>query len=176
LAYRKSRTRRRLDARFVRSHGLEGVVAKRADSVYQPGLRTGLWSKQRVNLGQEFVIGGYIPSHLGLDSIVVGFYRGDDLYYAARVRAVLCLRREDWCSTLSSIKCKAVSLRESPEEEPGRWGQGFTAEKMKEAVWLRPQAVAQIEFLEWTGANHLRHTKFVGLRDDKDPRKVVREA
>jgi ATP-dependent DNA ligase len=46
--------------RFVRSHGLEGFVAKRADSVYQPGLRTGLWSKQRVNLGQEFVIGGYI--------------------------------------------------------------------------------------------------------------------
>ena len=52
----------------------------------------------------------------------------------------------------------------------------MTAEKMKECVWLMPEAVAQIEFLEWTGANHLRHTKFVGLRDDKDPRKVVREA
>ena len=42
-------------------------------------------------------------------------------------------------------------------------------------LWLLPEAVAQIEFVEWTGANHLRHTKFVGLRDDKDPRKVVRE-
>jgi bifunctional non-homologous end joining protein LigD len=46
---------------------------------------------------------------------------------------------------------------------------------MKDAVWLKPQAVAQIEFLEWTGANHLRHTKFVGLRDDKYPGQVVRE-
>jgi ATP-dependent DNA ligase len=73
--------------KFVKSHGLEGVVAKRAESVYQPGLRTGLWSKHRINLGQEFVIGGYIPSHLGLDSIVIGVYRGKDLYYAARVRA-----------------------------------------------------------------------------------------
>jgi ATP-dependent DNA ligase len=46
---------------------------------------------------------------------------------------------------------------------------------MKEAVWLKPQAVAQIEFLQWTGADHLRHTKFVGLRDDKEPSEVIRE-
>jgi ATP-dependent DNA ligase len=51
--------------KFIKSHGLEGAVAKRADSVYQPGQRTGLWSKYRVNLEQEFVIGGYIPSNLG---------------------------------------------------------------------------------------------------------------
>ncbi|MGD0443499.1 MAG: RNA ligase family protein [Edaphobacter sp.] len=72
---------------FVRSHGLEGIVAKRADSVYQPGLRTGLWSKHRINLGQEFVIGGYVPGTHGLDSLVVGLYQGKDLHYAARVRA-----------------------------------------------------------------------------------------
>ncbi len=60
-------------------------------------------------------------------------------------------------------------------KDAGRWGQGLTAEKMKECVWVQPQVVAEVEFLEWTGANHLRHTKFVGLRDDKDPRKVVRE-
>jgi len=46
---------------------------------------------------------------------------------------------------------------------------------MKEAVWIKPKTVAQIEFLEWTDANHLRHTKFVGLREDKDPSKVIRE-
>ena len=46
---------------------------------------------------------------------------------------------------------------------------------MKEAVWIRPEAIAQVEFLEWTDANHLRHTKFVGLRDDKDPSQVVKE-
>ena len=72
---------------FVREHGLEGIVAKRADSVYQPGKRSGLWAKHRISLGQEFVVGGYVPSNLGLDSLVVGFYRGTDLIYASRVRA-----------------------------------------------------------------------------------------
>ena len=75
---------------FVKSHGLEGVIAKRTDSPYEPGRRSGLWVKHRVNLSQEFVIGGYIPSHLGVDSIVIGFYRGKQLCYAARVRAGLC--------------------------------------------------------------------------------------
>jgi bifunctional non-homologous end joining protein LigD len=72
------------------------AVAKRSDGVYQPGQRTGLWSKYRINLGQEFVVGGYVPSHLGVDSLVVGFYRGKDLIYAAGVRAGLvpATRRE----------------------------------------------------------------------------------
>lgn len=161
---------------FVRQHGLEGVVAKRADSIYQPGLRTGLWVKHRINLGQEFVIGGYIPGSRGVDSLVVGFYRGKDLYYAARVRAgfVPATRGQvhEKIKGLQTTRCPFVNL---PEKQAGRWGQGFTAEKMKECVWLRPEMLAQIEFLEWTGADHLRHTKFIALRDDKDPRKVVRE-
>ena len=53
-------------------------MAKRADSIYQPGLRTGRWSKHRVNRRVEIVIGRYVPSHLGVDSIVVGFYREKD--------------------------------------------------------------------------------------------------
>ena len=162
--------------KFVKTHGLEGVVAKRSDSVYQPGQRTGLWSKYRINLGQEFVIGGYVPSHLGVDSLVVGFYRGKDLIYAGRVRAGLvpATRREvfDRIKHLKTPKCPFANL---PELAAGRWGQGLTAEKMKECVWLRPEAVALIQFLEWTGAEHLRHTKFVALRDDKDPSRVVRE-
>jgi ATP-dependent DNA ligase len=123
--------------RFIRTHGLEGVVAKRADSVYQPGLRTGLWSKQRINLGQEFVTGGYFASHLGLDSIVIGVYSGKDLYYSARVRAVFmpATRRQVFneIKHLKAAKCPFVNL---PEEEAGRWGQGLTAEKMKECVWV----------------------------------------
>jgi DNA ligase D-like protein (predicted ligase) len=162
--------------RFIKDHGLEGAVAKRSDSVYQPGQRTGLWSKYRINLGQEFVIGGYVPSHLGVDSLVVGFYRGKDLIYAGRVRAGLvpATRREvfDRIKHLKTPKCPFANL---PELAAGRWGQGLTAEKMKECVWLRPEAVALIQFLEWTGAEHLRHTKFVALRDDKDPSRVVRE-
>jgi DNA ligase D-like protein (predicted ligase) len=161
---------------FVRKQGLEGVVAKRGDSVYQPGVRSGLWSKHRINRGQEFVIGGYVPSNLGLDSLVVGFYRGKDLVYAARVRAgfVPATRREVFnkIKHLKTAKCPFGNL---PETAAGRWGQGLTAEKMKECVWLKPEAVAEIAFLEWTGAGHLRHTKFVALREDKDPQKVVRE-
>ena len=62
-----------------------------------------------------------------------------------------------------------------PEKGPSRWGDALTEEKMKQCVWLRPEAVAQIEFLEWTEADRLRHAKFIGLRDDKDPRSVVKE-
>ena len=162
--------------KFIKSYGLEGAVAKRSDSVYQPGQRTGLWSKYRINLGQEFVIGGYIPSHLGVDSLVVGFYRGKDLIYAARVRAGLvpATRREVFERIKHWRRLNALSLTFRSWPLAGG-GQGLTAEKMKECVWLSPEVVAQIQFLEWTGADHLRHTKFDGLRDDKDPSKVVRE-
>lgn len=161
--------------KFVKEHGLEGIVAKRADSVYEPGKRSGLWSKYRVNLGQEFVIGGYTPGN-PFDALIVGFYRGKDLMFAGRVRAgfVPATRREVFAKLkgLKIAKCPFVNL---PEKEPGRWGQGLTAEKMKSCTWVKPETVVRIDFAEWTGADKLRHTKFVALRDDKAPRKVVRE-
>jgi DNA ligase D-like protein (predicted ligase) len=160
---------------FVKEHGLEGIVAKRADSPYEPGKRSGLWSKYRLNLGQEFVIGGYTPGN-PFDALIVGFYRGKDLMFAGRVRAgfVPATRREvlTKLKRLKVPKCPFVNL---PEKEPGRWGQGLTAEKMKSCIWVKPETVVRIDFAEWTGADKLRHTKYVALRDDKDPRKVVRE-
>jgi bifunctional non-homologous end joining protein LigD len=162
--------------KFVTAHGLEGVIAKRLDSVYEPAKRSGLWTKTRINLGQEFVIGGYTPGTNGFDAIIIGFYRGKDLYFAARVRAgfVPATRRMvfDKIKGLKQAKCPFVNL---PEVGGGRWGEGFTAEKMKGCVWLKPVTVVRMDFLEWTEADHLRHTKFVALREDKDPRKVVRE-
>ena len=68
--------------------------------------------------------------------------------------------------------CPFVNL---PETRKARWGEALTAEKMKKCVWVRPEMVAQVEFLEWTDADHLRHSKFVGLREDKDARRVVKE-
>ncbi|PYU70098.1 MAG: hypothetical protein DMG49_11905 [Acidobacteria bacterium] len=62
-----------------------------------------------------------------------------------------------------------------PETGRSRWGEELTSEKMKKAVWLRPEVVAQIEFLDWTDGDRPRHSKFVGLREDKDPRSVVKE-
>jgi DNA ligase D-like protein (predicted ligase) len=162
--------------KFVTEQGLEGLVAKRADSIYQPGLRTGLWSKHRISMGQEFVVGGYTPSANGVDALVVGFYRGKDLVYTGRVRAgfVPATRNEVYAKRkyLKTDKCPFSNL---PEKAAGRWDAGLTAEKMKECIWLKPETVARIDFPEWTGADHLRHTKFVALRGDKDPRKVVKE-
>jgi len=68
--------------------------------------------------------------------------------------------------------CPFVNL---PEAHKGRWDDGLTADDMRKCVWVRPQVVAQIEFLEWTESDHLRHAKFAGLRDDKDPREVITE-
>ena len=61
-----------------------------------------------------------------------------------------------------------------PDTHKSRWGDELTAETMKKCVWLRPEAVAQVEFLEWTGGVRLRHSKFVALRDDKNPRAIVK--
>jgi len=62
-----------------------------------------------------------------------------------------------------------------PGTRRSRFGEELNAEKMKKAIWLRPEAVAQIEFLEWTETDRLRHSRFVGLREDKNPRSVVKE-
>ena len=160
----------------VREQKLEGVVAKRKDSLYEAGKRSGSWIKDRVNRGQEFVIGGYIPGPHGFDSLIVGYYQGKDLMYVARVRNgfVPALRRQVF-ERIRGLVSSTMPFVNLPDEHPSRWGENLTAEKMKECVWLRPEAVAQIEFLEWTGADRLRHSKFVGLREDKDARSVVRE-
>jgi bifunctional non-homologous end joining protein LigD len=163
--------------KFVRKAGLEGIVAKRSDSLYEPGRRSGLWSKHRINQGQEFVVGGYTPGAQGFDALIVGIYKGKDLMFAAKVRAgfVPATRREvfDAIKDLRISKCPFANL---PEKSPGRWGAGLTAEKMKGCVWVKPQVVVRIDFLEWTDGDKLRHTKFVALRTDKDPRQVAREA
>jgi bifunctional non-homologous end joining protein LigD len=160
----------------ARAQGLEGVVAKRRDSRYEAGRRSGSWAKYRLNRGQELVIGGYIPGLHGVDAIVVGYYQGADLIYVARVRNgfVPASRRQIFArlKPLLISKCPFVNL---PETHKGRWGEGLTAADMGKCVWVTPETVAQIEFLEWTDGDHLRHSKFAGLRDDKDPRKVVKE-
>jgi DNA ligase D-like protein (predicted ligase) len=160
----------------VRQRGLEGIIGKRKESIYEIGTRSGSWIKYRVNRGQELVVGGYIPGSHGLDSIVVGYYRENDLVYVARVRNgfVPASRRQVFgrLRPLEVPDCPFVNL---PEKHRSRWGEGLTAEDMKKCVWIRPELVAQIEFLEWTDSDHLRHSKFAGLREDKDPRTVTKE-
>jgi len=161
----------------VREMGGEGVVAKRLTSHYEPGKRTGAWAKKRLNIGQEFVIGGFTPGSYGIDALVVGFYSGNALMYAARVRAGLVpATRGELYSRLKPFIVEKCPFSNLPEATGGRWGQGLTAAKMAECIWVKPKLVANFEFLEWTDTNHVRHIKFVGLRTDKNPRQVVREA
>jgi DNA ligase D-like protein (predicted ligase) len=162
--------------RAVRDQGLEGVVAKRKDSRYEVGKRSGSWAKYRLNRGQELVIGGYVPGKHGLDSIIVGYYKANDLIYIARVRNgfVPATRRQAF-EKLSRSSVPTCPFANLPETHKGRWGDGLTAADMEKCVWVRPQLVAQIEFLEWTESDHLRHSKFVGLREGKEPLSVTKE-
>jgi bifunctional non-homologous end joining protein LigD len=162
--------------RGVKDIGGEGVVAKRLDLPYEPGRRSGSWSKMRINIGQEFVIGGFTPGSNGIDALVVGYYEGRKLIYTARVRAGLVpASRRELYQRLKPLIVKTCPFVNLPEATPGRWGQGLTAAKMKDCIWVRPKLVANFEFLEWTDSNHVRHIKFIALRSDKDPFAVIRE-
>jgi ATP-dependent DNA ligase len=160
----------------VKEHGFEGLVAKRRNSVYEPGLRSGAWMKMRVNRGQEFVIGGYTRGTKTFDALVFGYYEGDRLMYVARTRnGFTPATRAKLFKQFKGLETNVCPFVNLPEEKSGRWGQGLTKAKMAECQWLKPVLVGQFEFLEWTADNHLRHSKFVGLRDDKRASDVVRE-
>ena len=170
-------------ANAVRSLGLEGVLAKRRDSRYIPGLRSDAWLKLKLELQQEFVIGGYRPGPHGVDALLVGFYEpggvsgrkrdAGSLRFAGKVRAGFTphLRREVFAQLRSqhASRCPFVDL---PNSKTTHWGGGVSAEQMAEMQWVNPELVAQIRFVEWTEERHLRHAAFVGLRGDKRAKDV----
>ncbi len=161
----------------VKAQGLEGLVAKRLGSRYESGMRSGAWMKMRVNRGQEFVIGGYTLGTKTFDAIVFGYYEGKKLIYVARTRnGFTPASRLALFKRFAGLEIPDCPFSNLPEARSGRWGQGLTKAKMAECRWLKPELVAQIEFLEWTSDNHLRHSRFVGLREDKRSKDVVREA
>jgi DNA ligase D-like protein (predicted ligase) len=159
--------------RVAKEFGFEGIVAKRKDSFYESGKRTGAWVKYKVNKSQEFVIGGHTGGD-PLDAIIVGYYDGSKLIYVAKVRNGFVPRlRRQVASRLKGSEIDLCPFANLPERRRTQWA--LTKEEMKNCVWVRPQLVAQVEFTEWTPDGHLRQAKFVSLRDDKDPRQVVRE-
>lgn len=162
--------------RSVKAQGLEGLVAKRRNSKYEPGLRSGAWQKMRVNQGQEFVIAGYTPSPKNFDSVVIGYYEGSKLMYAARTRnGFTPASRAELFKKLKPLEISGCPFANLPEKKAGRWGVGLTATKMAECRWLKPQLIGQFEFVEWTEDAHLRHSRFIALRDDKKAKDVKRE-
>ena len=163
----------------VRAAGLEGVVARRLDSAYEPGSRSGAWRKMRINVSQEFVIGGYAVGGKTFDAVIFGCYEGGQLLYDWRTRnGFTQSSREQLFRRFRGLEIADCPFANLPEARSGRWGQGLAADKMKECRWLAPVLVAQFEYVEWTPDNHLRHAKFVALSDDRDVREVrkVRDA
>jgi bifunctional non-homologous end joining protein LigD len=160
----------------VKAQGLEGLVAKRRDSRYESGLRSGAWQKMRVDRGQEFVIGGYTRGTKTFDALIFGYYHGADLIYVARTRnGFTPATREALFRRLRPLEIRDCPFVNLPEPRSGRWGQGLTKAKMADCQWVQPVLVGQFEFLEWTVDNHLRHSRFVGLREDRAAREVGRD-
>jgi len=146
--------------------GWEGLMAKRADSRYSPGIRSRDWLKLKCVRDQELVIGGWTApqgSRTGFGALLVGYYEADELVFAGKVGTGFNQ------ATLKDLTRKLEAReRKSP---PFTRGQPFP----KGARWARPDLVAQIGFVEWTGDGRLRHPRFLGLRTDKPAREVVRE-
>jgi bifunctional non-homologous end joining protein LigD len=162
----------------MKARGLEGMIAKRKDSVYEAGRRSGAWIKFKWTNEQEFVIGGFTEprgtrSHFG--AILVGYYEGKELRFASRVGTGfderLLKSLYDTFRTLVRPDCPFANL----PEPAGRFGRGLTRAEMRQCTWIEPRMVCQIRFAEWTRDGHLRHPAFLGLREDKVPREVVRE-
>ena len=135
----------------VKAQSLEGLVAKRRDSRYEPGQRSGAWLKMRVNQGQEFVIGGYTVGGATFDALVFGYYDGDRLIYAARTRNGFTPKsRTELLRNMKPLEIRECPFANLPEKQAGRWGAGLTAAKMDGCRWIKPVLVGQFEFVEWT--------------------------
>ena len=154
-----------------RAQGLEGLVAKRLDSPYLPGRRSRSWLKVKNFRRQELIIGGWLPGlggrAGGLGALLVGYYEGPDLRYAGRVgtgfaEAELARMRD----LLAPLARPLSPFSPEPTLPP---------DVRRAARYVEPLLVAEVAFSEWTTGGTLRAPSYKGLRDDVDPRQVVRE-
>jgi bifunctional non-homologous end joining protein LigD len=165
--------------RAMKARGLEGLIAKRADSKYEPGQRSGSWVKFKWTNEQEFVIGGYTPprgtrGHFG--AILVGYYEKGELRFAAKVgtgfseKLLASLFKE--FQSLIRLDCPFADLGRKTDRSVSTTLLGT---RLSDCTWLKPKLVCQVRFAEWTHDGHLRQPAFLGLRQDKPPKEVIRE-
>jgi len=154
--------------------GLEGVVIKRLDSIYEPGARSGNWRKLKNVLSQEVVVAGWKPgkgNRTGLiGSLLVGCYgTGPDgrpgLLYCGHVGTGF----SDEALRMLTSRLEPLRRPDSPFDGP------VPAEYARPAVWVEPRLVVEVLFDRWTRAGRMIAPAYQGLRDDKDPADVVRE-
>ena len=150
-----------------RAQGLEGIVAKRLDSPYEPGRRSSGWIKVKNVFRQELVIGGYTPGEGGrsasIGALAVGYHRDGELRLRGQGGHGLHPVDARHCSSASSSPCGPTTSPFAGRQPP------------RGTLFVEPRLVAEVEFREWTRSGTLRAPSFKGLRDDVDPQDVVRE-
>jgi bifunctional non-homologous end joining protein LigD len=174
----------------VQKQGLEGIVAKRLQSPYRPGQRSREWLKVRNRRGQELVIGGWMPGEGSrggrVGSLLVGHWdatpdeaerlgRPQRLVYAGGVGTGYTQEMLDRLTALLEPLRRPDSPFELGEDPELKYRQRARS-RGAGPVWVDPELVGEFEFTEWTREGTLRQSAFKGLRDDKDPREVVRES
>src|ERR1041385_2473639 len=166
----------------VKRRGLEGIIGKQRNSIYEPGRRSGEWIKLKCVNEQEFVIGGYTPpqgarKHFG--AILVGYYENSaaaGLVFAGKVgtgfttKSLATLHKR-----LRTEECADCPFVDLPSKQNGQWVQGITPSMMRKMHWVKPVFVCEIKFAEWTRDGKLRAPVFLGLREDKKPHDVIKE-
>jgi len=151
----------------ARDDGWEGVIAKRIDAPYQPGMRSRDWLKLKLEFRQEFVVGGWTEprntrQHIG--ALLLGYYDHGRFIYAGNMGGGF-----DNAGLAEMHRLLApLEQKRSPFEE--------TPRPREPVHWVKPKVVVEVKFNEWTADGKLRQPIYVGTRDDKDPRSVKREA
>lgn len=158
---------------------IEGLIAKRSDSVYEPDQRSGAWLKLKTSLEQEFVIGGYTEpkgTRPYFGALLLGYHQEGELVFTSKVgtgfdHEMLAKLYKQF----QKLKTSTVPFANVPTPRKGRSANGLSRAEMQRCTWLKPELVCQISFTEWTDDGGLRHPVFLGLRDDKKASEVVRE-
>ncbi|HTG45163.1 MAG TPA: non-homologous end-joining DNA ligase [Verrucomicrobiae bacterium] len=163
----------------VQKNRIEGLIAKRTESPYEPDRRSGSWVKIKTALEQEFVIGGYTQprgSRGFFGSILLGYYQDGELLFASKAGTGFDHKTlRDLYKKFQKFRTEAVPFINVPASRKSKWGEGLGTAEMKRCTWLRPELLCQVRFTEWTSDGGLRHPVFLGLRDDKSAVDVVRE-
>ena len=141
---------------------LEGIIAKKADSVYHPGHRSKRWLKIKTSMRQEMLIIGYIPSDKNdreFRSLACGVWRDNKLFYTGRVGT-------GFSETLQKEIMNKLRKIETDSLEPAN------APSSKSIKWVKPKMICEVAFAEWTSDTIMRHPRFLGLREDKPAEKI----